>query len=151
MSKSKSATEILPLADLSVEPMELPNRGHVRWVDFGMWVVLFVFVSAPTVFYLTTPQPGDVLQEVRAFRGELLKSRDDILERTKERLYFEGSKPNIWELIDANELEIPEGWTREEKEGPNKLNFRLKEAWENGRTWKPRDWSKWSKQLVGGY
>ena len=67
------------------------------------------------VVFLST-QPTDVLQEVQSFRRELRESRvemeGEILNRTESRLFFAKEHPNIWELIDANNLKVPAGWER---------------------------------------
>ena len=67
------------------------------------------------VVFLST-QPTDVLQEVQSFRRELRESRvemeGEILNRTESRLFFAKERPNIWELIDANNLKVPAGWER---------------------------------------
>ena len=85
-------------------------------IDHAMWAILFALVVLPwEVFFLRT-QPGDVLFELKAFRKELTDSRTEIegeiLNRTESRLYFAKDHPNIWELIDANNLQIPAGWER---------------------------------------
>ena len=65
------------------------------------------------VVFLST---HDVLQEVQSFRRELRESRiemeGEILNRTESRLFFAKEPPNIWELIDANNLKVPAGWER---------------------------------------
>ena len=67
------------------------------------WVVVFLSTH-------------DVLQEVQSFRRELRESRvemeGEILNRTESRLFFAKEHPNIWELIDANNLKVPAGWER---------------------------------------
>ena len=85
-------------------------------IDHAMWVILFALAVLPWVYITTSTQPTDVLQELQSFRRELRESRaemeGEILNRTESRLYFAKDHPNIWELIDANDLQIPAGWER---------------------------------------
>ena len=85
-------------------------------IDHAMWAILFALVVLPWVVFFLRTQPGDVLFELKAFRKELTDSRTEIegeiLNRTESRLFFAKEHPNIWELIDANNLQIPAGWER---------------------------------------
>jgi len=61
-------------------------------------------------------RPADVLAEVKQLRTQLedeLARDEAIIEaKTRERLFFRDGVPNVWELIDANDLKVPEGWER---------------------------------------
>ena len=77
---------------------------------------LAAMIMLPWLVVFLSIQPTDVLQELQSFRRELRESRaeieGEILNRTDSRLYFAEGHPNIWELIDANNLQIPAGWER---------------------------------------
>ena len=61
-------------------------------------------------------RPADVLAEVKQLRTQLEEelARDEAIveSKTRERLFYRHSIPNVWELIDANNLNVPEGWER---------------------------------------
>ena len=81
-----------------------------------MMTCVAALIASPWVYIITSTQPTDVLQELQSFRRELRESRaemeGEILNRTESRLFFAKEHPNIWELIDANNLQIPAGWER---------------------------------------
>jgi len=76
----------------------------------SMWVsiILLVVVVGYAIVEWRRIKPEDVLQATQR-NTELIKS---LTEKMNSRFYYESQTPNIWELIDANDLKVPEGWER---------------------------------------